>query len=509
MNEMQSTAKRAPHMWEAVLALVILVSVMSFSLIKLGTEPHIPFIIVIALTAPLALRMGYSWNDLEGSIIKSLSSVLQAVIILIMVGLVIGGWIQGGVVPSLIYYGLELINPKYFIVAIFLVCCCCSLATGTSWTIVGTLGVAAMGISGGLGIPLPVTAGTVVCAAYLGDKMSPLSDSPNLHCAIVKVNIFDHIKALLWTTIPSFILSLIYVAVVGYYFSPSGDADMSSVSAILASLDQAFVISPLLLLPVLMVFVIVILKVPAIPSILFMALTGSLCAILIQGASLADAVTCLHSGYVSATGDKTVDELLTRGGMTSMMGTVALIFCAIAYGGILEGCGILKLLIETLLKYIRTTGSLITSTVLSCIVLNIVAIDNYVAAVIAGSMFRKAYIKRGLSPLNLSRCLGEGASITSPLIPWNTCGIVMFGFLGVSPVEYAPYAPLCFIPAVITMLWGYLNIGILRISKEEAIKLEPDLANDKEFLDQFADSGAPDGAKPILPHGLTAEGQIG
>lgn len=461
---------RKPYMWEVVVALGLLIAILSFSLIVLKVEAHIPFIVVIACTALLVRRMGYTWEMLEKKMLESLGSVMQAILILIMVGMVIGAWIQGGIVPSLIYYGLKLIHPQIFLVAIFLVCSLCAVATGTSWTIIGTLGVAAMGISEGLGIPLEVTAGIVIGAGYFGDKFSPLSDSPNLHCAVVGVNLFDNFKTVLKTTIPSYIISLILCAIMGMIYAPKGGASLDSITLITDTLKDNFVISPLLILPIFMVFIMIVLKIPAIPGIFLMALVGALCGIFVQGCSLTDAISSIHYGFVGNTGVETVDTLLTRGGMDSMMGTASLILCAISYGGILEASGIMTVLVDKILSLVKKDGSLVLSTVLSCIVVNMIAVDNYVTAVIVGKMFKGAYVKRGLHPLNLSRCLAESAAITSPLIPWNTCGIVMVGMLGISPVKYAPYAFLCWVPPIVITLLAYLNIGLIRMDSEEQKK---------------------------------------
>lgn len=470
--EKKQNRVREPYMWEVVLALGILIAVLSFSLIVLEVEAHVPFVIVIALTAILARRMGHTWQEMEEKMLQSIGSIMQAIVILIMVGMVIGAWIQGGIVPSLIYYGLKLIHPQIFLAAIFIVCSICAVATGTSWTIIGTLGVAAMGISEGLGIPLPVTAGIVVAAGYFGDKFSPLSDTPNLHCAVVGVNLFDNFKTVLKTTIPSYILSLIICIVLSFKYAPKGGASMESINIITDTLAQDFVINPLLILPICMVFLMIVLKIPAIPGIFLMALVGALCGIFVQGCSLTDAIQSIHYGYVGDTGVEVVDTLLTRGGLDSMMGTTSLIFCAICYGGLLEASGIMTVLVNKILSMVHKDGSLVMSTVVSCVVLNMIAVDNYVTAVIVGKMFKGAYIKRGLDPLNLTRCLAESAAITSPLIPWNTCAIVMVGMLGISPVKYAPYAFLCWIPPIMITLLAYLNIGLVRIGEGEKMMAE-------------------------------------
>ncbi len=493
MEEKTAKKKRVirdPYVWEIVVILAVLVAVLSYSLIVLQVEAHIPFIIVIVFTSLMAIRMGHTWEGLEKTMLKSLSSVLQAIIILVMVGMVIGAWIYGGIVPSLIYYGLKMINPNIFLVTIFLVTSLCAVATGTSWTIVGTLGVASMGIGEGLGIPAPITAGIVVSAGYFGDKFSPLSDTPNLHCAIVGVNLFDNFKFILKTTIPSYIISLILCAIVGMKYAPSGETGMNSIEIITSTLDANFVIHPLLILPILMVVGMIFFKIPAIPGIFLMALVGSLCGIFVQGGSLADAINAVHYGYVGTTGVTEVDTLLTRGGMESMLGTASLIFCAISYGGILEATGVLRVLIQKVLKIVKRDGTLVLSTVVSCIVLNMIAVDNYVTAVITGSMFKKAYVKRGLHPLNLTKCLAECAAITSPLIPWNTCGIVMVGMLGVSPVEYAPYAFLCWIPSIVIVVFAYLNIGMKRLTPEEQKALLADEENETQSSMEYGEPKA-------------------
>lgn len=458
--------KRELYLWEALLSIFILMVIMAYSMVVLKADPQIPFVITLIVTSLIARRAGITWVELEKSIIDAISSVMQAVLILIIVGLVIGAWIQGGIVPSLIYYGLKIINPRYFLVTIYLVCSVVSIATGTSWTTVGTLGVAAMGMSEGLGIPLPITAGTVIAASYLGDKISPLSDTSNLHSAIAKVNLFDHVKHMLYTTVPSFIICLGIYAYLGFKYAPVKSVTLDKINIITETLSESFLIHPLLMLPVLMVFIMIVFKVEAIPGIMSMALIGSVCAVAFQGATIAEVVQALHYGFNLNTGVDIVDQLLTRGGMDSMMWTVSLIICAVAYGGVLEGSGVLKVLVEHILKFIKRDGTLIMSSVVSCIVLNIIAVDNYVAAVITGSMFHEAYVERGLDPLNLARCLADGAGITSPLIPWNTCGIVMYGMLGISAAEYGPYALLSWVTPIVTIVFGYLGIATKRLPKE-------------------------------------------
>ena len=463
---------REPYMWEGIAAILILVVVLAYSLGKLKVDTHIPFVIVIALTSLLAIRMGHTWDNILQSILESLSSVLQAMIILIMVGMVIGTWVQGGIVPSLVYYGLLLIEPRYFLVTVFLVCSICAVATGSSWTIIGTLGAAAIGISEGLSIPPYITAGIVVCTGYFGDKLSPLSDTPNLHCAVVGVNLFENFKNVLRTTIPAYLLGLLLCVIVGFRYSWQQASDMQMIRQITEALDARFVIRPWLILPVLLVFVMVFLKIPAIPGIFLMSLTGALCGFFVQRGSLADVINAAYSGYVGNTGVELVDSLLTRGGILSMLPTALLILCAVAYSGVLKVSGILRLFVQEILKHIKKTEALISVTVISCVLVNLIAMDNYVTAVMIGSMFRDAYVERGLHPMNLTRCLAESASVVSPLIPWNTCGIVVFGMLGISPLQYAPYAFLCWISPVMVIVLTYCKKGVVYLKKEESVPMQ-------------------------------------
>ena len=465
---------RKPFMWEIILSLVLLIAILVYSVAVLGIDVHIPFVIVTALTALIAIRMGHTWEALEKAILKSIASVMQAVLILIMVGMVIGSWIQGGIVPSLVYYGLELINPQIFLVAIFLVCSICSVATGSSWTIIGTLGIAAMGISEGMGISLPLTAGVVIGAGYFGDKLSPLSDTPNLHCAIARVNLFDHCKNVFKYTIPSYLIALLLCFIFSKIYAPTSLAGMSSISEINSVLDETFVIHPLLMLPVLMVFVMILLKIPAIPGIFLMALVGSLCAIFVQGADIRETLTVLLYGFEGNTGSEMVDSLVTRGGMNSMMYITSLILCVSAYGGVVDASQILHVLVEKLLGRVKTPTGIMIATVFSGFILNIIAVDNYVSAVMTGSMFREKYIRAGLSPLNLSRCLAESCAITSPLIPWNTCGITMLGMLGIPVLQYAPFAFLLYVPPICVIVMSLMKKGFIYLTPEEKEELAAD-----------------------------------
>jgi NhaC family Na+:H+ antiporter len=457
--------RREPYLWESLLAIGFLMVVVSYTLIVLKGDPQIPFVIAMVFTSLIALRTGITWAELEKGIISSLTSVISAVLILMVVGMVIGAWIQGGIVPTLIYYGLQLISPRYFLVTICLVCCVVSVATGSSWTTAGTLGIAAIGVAQGLGIPAGMTAGAIVAGSYFGDKMSPLSDTTNLASAVSGADIFDHVKHMMYTTMPSLAISCGLYLYLGLRYSTSQDASLDKVNLILTTLSDNFFLHPLLLLPAFAVVLMIVFKFPALPGIMGVAVLGSICAILWQGASLAEVVQVFHYGFEGTTGVEAVDSLLTRGGLDDMMWTVSLIMSAVAFGGVLEGSGMLKVLVNKLLQFVKSDGTLILLTLLSCIIINIVAVDNYLAMVVTAKMFQQAYKKRNLDPVNLSRCLEDSATITSPLIPWNTCGVVVYGLLGISAWEYAPYAFLNWITPIISAIYGYTGFTIKKIDE--------------------------------------------
>jgi NhaC family Na+:H+ antiporter len=425
----------------------------------------------------IGLKNGYGWAEIEQAMVKGISLSLGALLILFSVGALIGTWLLAGTVPSLIYYGLQLLDPSWFYAASCLLCAVVALSIGSSWTTAATIGVALIGVASGLGMSPAVTAGAIVSGAYFGDKMSPVSETTNLAPAVAGSNLFDHIRHMTWTTIPSLVMALIIFAVMG--FNADAAADDSQIRAISDALQQHFSISPLMLVPLLVLMAMAVKKVPAFPTVFIGALLGGIWAVLFQPelvAKMADPQlngvlatlkvvwTTLHGGFVIETQNAELDKLLNGGGMVKMLNTCWLIFSAMMFGAVLEHIGLLRKFVEAILHKAHSTGSLITSTIATCIATNILTADQYMSIVMPGRMFKEEYERRGLAPVNLSRTLEDGGTITSPLIPWNTCGAYMHGVLNVNPLDYAMYAFFNLINPVLAVIYAYMGIKVLKLT---------------------------------------------
>ena len=327
------------------------------------------------------------------------------------------------------------------------------------------MGIALVGIGEGLGLPRPVIAGAIISGAYFGDKLSPMSDTTTLAPAMAGATLFDHIKHMLYSTVPAYIFTLVGFIILGIKHSSGGEVDTAQVNEILNALSNSFNISPFLLLIPVFVIGMVVMKVPAIPGLFAGSLIGGAAAMLFQGASLKDALYSLHYGFSGSTGNAMVDELLNRGGMNSMMWTVSIILCAMTFGGIMEKSGMLGRIAQEILRFANTTGKLILATLLTPMFINSVAGDQYLSIVIPGRMFKESYEKRGLAPKNLSRALEDSGTMTSALIPWNTCGAFMMGALGVGAWVYVPYCLFNIISPIISAFYGFTGITIEKIEK--------------------------------------------
>ena len=470
--EKKERIKRKANLIEALIPIIILIFVLAFSLIKLEASPHIPLIIGSIVAGSVGIfRLGFSWQELEDGVLDTIKMAMQAILILMIVGTLIGTWILSGTVPSMIYWGLNILSPGIFLVATTIICCIVSLATGSSWTTAGTVGIALIGIGQGLGMPAPIVAGAIISGAYFGDKMSPLSDTTNLAPAMAGTTLFEHVKHMIYTTGPSLLIALILYAIIGMKYAGK-DLDLSQIELIKNSLMGSFkTLSPVLLIPPVVVILMVVKKVPAIPGLICGSLLGAVFALIFQGADLASIIDAAHNGFVSETGVAAVDELLTRGGLNSMMWTVSLILCALTLGGILERTGMLEAIANGLLSIAKGRFGLVLATILSCIFTNLVTGEQYLSIVLPGRMYKDAYRKQGLHPKNLSRALEDSGTLTSPLIPWNTCGAYMFATLGVSPVAYLPFCFLNLINPLVSLLYGATGITMEKLPVEEENEL--------------------------------------
>ncbi len=474
---------REPSLLQAATPIAVLVVLLAGSVYLFGSDSsgganQIALILATAVAAIIAGINGHPWDDLQRAIIDGIGTAMGAMLILLAVGALIGAWLAAGTVPAMIYYGLQLLHPKFFYAAACIICAVASISTGSSWTVAGTLGVGLIGVAMGFGISPAVTAGAVVSGAYFGDKMSPLSDTTNLAPAVAGTDLFTHIRHMAYTTTPSFLLAVLVFAIVGWQVDI--DANSPTLAAMTDTLRASFAISPLALLPLLVVLLMAMKKLPPLPTILTGALLGVLMAVFLQpgvvialagDAALSTPLAlakggwiALSSGYVSATGVPAVDDLLSRGGMASMLTTIWLIICALSFGAILEHAGMLARLIRSAVAAARSTGSLILTTGLTCIGANIVAADQYMAIVLPGRMFRAEFKRRGLDARNLSRVIEDCGTLTSPLVPWNTCGAYMAAALGVATFAYLPFAFFNLINPVVSILYGMFDVTITRLA---------------------------------------------
>jgi len=466
---MTTKTKREATLFEALIPVIITIGLLMYAVLPqfgVGTDVHIPLVLGSMVAAIVAVyRLGYTWTEIEEGMVSTISATMQAIMILAIIGMIIGTWIQSGIVPTIIYYGLMILNPSFFLIAACLLCSIVSLATGTSWGTAGTIGIALMGIGMGLGVPGPVCAGAIISGAYFGDKMSPLSDTTNLAPAMAGAKLFDHVRHMVYTTGVSLIIALIGFGILGAGYAGNG-ADTSNVQEVMNLMSENFNLNPLLLLIPVLVFVLVAKKTPAVPGLFIGTILGGIAAMAFQGASFADVLDAMQYGVVSETGNVILDDLLTNGGYQSMMWTISLILAALTFGGVLEKTGMLETVAKRILKFAKSTGALVTATIFTSIFTNILAGDQYLAIVLPGKMYQDEYRRRGLAPRNLSRCLEDAGTLTSPLVPWNTCGAAMSTYLGVPTIEYLPYCFLNLVNPIVSIVFGYTGITMMKLEDD-------------------------------------------
>jgi len=446
-----------------------------------SADNQVPLAIATAVAAAIATWvLKLPWEELEKAMFRSIGQAMQAIVILAVVGMLIGAWIKAGVVPALIVWGLDLISPSVFLLTACLVCCVVSVASGSSWTTAGTVGVALMGVGTTLGISPGMVAGAIVSGSYFGDKMSPLSDTTNLAPAMAGATLMEHIRHMAWTTTPALLLALGAYAFLGLDAHAQGADSLARVEGVVATLRSGFVLSPWLLLPPALVLSLVVLKKPAIPALFAgtFAAVGIGLALQPRGAEgllgdLQGYFAVLWSGYAGTFGEgegaAAVESLISgKGGMKAMMATIAIVFCSLSFGGIMERSGMLGAIANAILSLVRGTGSLVAATVATCFGANVLTSDQYMAIVVPGRMFRPAFLKARLHPKNLSRCLEDSGTVTSALVPWNTCGVQMATVLGVATTAYAPWAILNWACPLVSILYGFTGISMQKIDDEEA-----------------------------------------
>ena len=468
--------KKIP-MWQILICVVFTLGIIMYSIFLSYGEAHMPLILSSALVCIVAALNGWKWNVMEKGMIAGINRSMQANLILLTVGMLVSTWKAGGIIPSMIYYGLNIINPSIFLVTACLLCSIVSLVIGSSYTTAGTIGVAMIGISIGLGIDPAMTAGAVVSGSYFGDKMSPMSDTTNLAPGVAGSNIFDHIRHMVYTVTPSYIIALVVFFILGRGAAPNGEIQMEMKDVLQEAIRNEFVVSPLLILPVILLLVAVILKVPAIPAMFFSVIMGLFCMGVVQHISFGDFFSIMHYGYESISADiplsddYSVADVVGGGGFDGMLWTVSIVLCSMSFAGVLEVTGMLGQLVAAILKVAKTTGLLVLTTICTCIFMNLLTADQYLAIILPGRMYRQAFEDRKLKAKNLSRCLEDSATLTSPLIPWNVCGATMTGFLGQPTQAYAKYAVLNYINPIVSIIYGFTGFTMEKMTDEEYEKM--------------------------------------
>ncbi|HUH74955.1 MAG TPA: Na+/H+ antiporter NhaC [Chitinophagales bacterium] len=477
----KASTSHIPSIYKALIPVIFLISLLGINVILIYKDAAIDgsnqFILILSalVAAIVGYSEGFSWEQIENGVIKGISSTTPAILILLLIGALTGAWLLSGIVPAMIYYGLQIMHPSYFLVATCLICSLVSIAVGSSWSTVATVGIALLGVGKALGFYEPLIAGAIISGAYFGDKISPMSDTTNLASAMTDTPLFSHIKYMLYTTTPSYIITLIIFFAIGLNYSTQ--TQVTDIEVLLTQLKSIFNITPLLFIVPLIVIILIVKKMPAIPALMVGTLLGALFALIFQG----NVIQLLSSGNGSSfysnykvimdaltvsvqipTENELLKSLLSSSGMSGMLNTVWLIISAMMFGGILEACNFLKSITLKILNLVKSETSLVSATVLSCISTNVLASDQYLSIVIPGRMFNEAYKEYGLASENLSRTLEDSGTVTSVLVPWNTCGAYQASVLGVATLSFAPFCFFNIISPIMTIIYSAFKIKIKR-----------------------------------------------
>ena len=505
---------KPPSMSDSFIPLIALIIMLATAVTYFGDNSsfgpnQIALLFAMGIAIIIGLKNGHSWSGIEKAIVNGISISLGAILILLTVGALIGTWLLSGTVPTMVYYGLQIIDPSWFYAATCLVCGVVAMSIGSSWTTAATVGVAFIGIGNGFEMSTSVTAGAVISGAYFGDKLSPLSETTNLAPAVAGSELFAHIRYMLWTTIPSISIALVLFLIIGFNHSSDNVGSTDSIETLTQTLESTYNITVFNLIPLFVLLVLAVKKMPAFPAVAIGAIVGAIWAgifqqelILTMAAEIAQSAaydsaigqgldvkaamaagisasaiameqvfssnliiiwTAFFDGVVVNTGNSEIDELLSRGGMSGMLNTIWLVMCALSFGAVLEHLGMLRRFVDSILKTAKSTGSLIASTVATCIGTNLITADQYMAIVMPGRMYKEEYERRGLDPVVLSRTLEDSGTITSPLIPWNTCGAFMFGALALTSYDYIFYCFFNLINPILALIYGFMGFKIKKL----------------------------------------------
>ena len=430
-------------------------------LLRFGVSLHSLLVIALIWVAGHSYWLGLSYQKIKSSMISGIEKGLGAIFIFFLIGILVASLIESGTIGALIYYGLDILHPNFFLPAGLVLCSLMSLATGTAWGTIATLGVVLMGLGQALGMSPALVAGMVVSGASFGDKMSPVSDTTNLAAMSADTDLYSHIRSMMYSTVPTYLICVLIFTIIGFYFTTEAISDQETFQ-LRELLGVEFLINPLTLLPLFVLLALSINRTPAEASMLASVAAAVILAVLIQERSLVDVLNSLHTGYVSNTGNEQLDSLLTRGGITSMMWTMSLALIALSLGGILDHSGFVQVLLKGILERIHRAASLMTATISAGIVGNMSMGEGYLSIIFGGQIFKESYKENGLENHMLSRCLEEGATLSTSLIPWTTSGAFITGVLSISPLEFAPWTFFNYLNPLLSIGLAYMGFGIFR-----------------------------------------------
>jgi len=464
------TGNKQPSIAVALLPLIAMGLLLGVGYGVYKIRPQVLLVAAAFITGGLGFFLKFSWQDMERGIVSGISKAMPAILIMLCVGILIGSWIASGTIPMVIYYGLKLISPQYFLVTACFVCSLTSIATGTSWGTIGTLGVAFIGIAMGLGIPLGPAAGAIVAGAYFGDKMSPFSDVTNLAPVAAGSNLFDHIKHMLWSATPAWLFGLLVYFLVGLRFKAS-QVESESMTLITETLKQNFNFNLLLFLPMAVVFYFAATKKPTIPGMLISSFIAAILAVIFQKASVTEIATAINTGYVASTGVAQVDSLISRGGMMSMMETQLVAFTAFSFGGIMQATGLLAVILDRVMKFADKMWSIVLTTITTSIITALVTGSSYLSMIIPAELLAPIYKKQNLAAKNLSRIVEEAGAIIVPLIPWSMAGVYITGTIGVPTFSYLPWAVMNYVSVIILAVFGFTGFSMAPRTREDETQI--------------------------------------
>lgn len=463
MKQTQRTEKKAEFL-PSLLVMVAAILVLVGGILVLKLDPHIPLIMCTFVLVFYGLYLGISWSDMMSSAVKSISECIEVIIIMMSIGMVVGAWIAGGTVPFIIYWGLKIFSPQWLLPFTVVLCALMSTLIGSSWTTAGTIGVAFMGIGMGLGIPAPIVAGAVVCGSFFGDTQSPMSDGCNFATAISGAGLYNGVRGMIISNVPALLISIVAYVFIGMNYSHVSADSASGIAETLAGLEGAFNLTPAVLLPAALLIFLIVIKFPAVPTMIAAAFAGTLCAVLFQGEGLGAALGYMMKGYVGDTGVADVDKIVTRGGLSAMMSTVAIVILSMWMAGVLQRTGIMHAILAKIARIIRKPAGLVTTTTVMTYLFSYFAADPYLAMMLPSKAFAEAYDEMGYDRSVLCRSVSS-AVFFAPMVPWGSGGLYVAATLGVAVLDYLPYYFVGFLAPIITILCAFTGWGMYKAKK--------------------------------------------